>query len=116
MSSNVGFWGSFSFAHACPPPCLSLPLTTEGSSCSLKYYYQSFRVVVKYPLLIGILPCIIVSVFAGSGMASLQPVQLLMGPLRFRQNELLIPSLVGMIFSTFQPPSTAHSAPHLHQN
>ena len=49
-------------------------------------------------------------------MASLQSVQLLMGPLRFRQNELLIPSLVGMIFSPFQPPSTAHAAPHLHQN
>lgn len=99
------------------PP--SLPLTTEGSLCSFKYYYQSFKIVVKYPLLIGILPCIVVSVFAGSGMASLQPVQMLMGPLRFRQNELLIPSLVGMIFSPFQPPShdTAHdSAPHLHQN
>ena len=62
-----------------------------------KYYWRSIKIICKYKLLIGIVPCIVISSFAGTGMGSVVGNQLWMGPLKFKLKEGLIPGLLGMI-------------------
>ena len=61
------------------------------------YYFYALRIIFNYPLLTGICPCIMLWSFSGNGMGSVAGNQLWMGPLAFRQEESLIPGLVGMI-------------------
>jgi len=61
------------------------------------YYFYALRIIFNYPLLTGICPCIMLWSFSGNGMGSVAGNQLWMGPLSFRQEESLIPGLVGMI-------------------
>jgi hypothetical protein len=61
------------------------------------YYWQAVRIIFKYPLLIGICVCICLWNFSGRGMGSVAWNQLWMGPLKMRQEESLIPGLVGML-------------------
>jgi len=60
------------------------------------YYWRAIKIILKYPLLVGILPSIAVNSFAGSGMGSVKNNQLWMGPLKFKQEQTLIPHLVRM--------------------
>ena len=52
---------------------------------------------MKYPLLMGILPCIFIGSFAGAGMGAVAVNQLWVGVLKFTQPEGLIPQLIGLI-------------------
>ena len=61
------------------------------------YYFYAIRIIFRYPLLIGISVCIMLWSFSGNGMGSVAGNQLWMGPLNFRQEESLIPGLVGML-------------------
>jgi hypothetical protein len=54
------------------------------------------KVVLKYPLLVGIVPSIAINSFASRGMMTVAGQQLWMGPLKFKQEQMLIPHLVRM--------------------
>ena len=61
------------------------------------YYWEAIKIIFKYPLLIGLCACIAIDSFAFRGMGSVAGNQLWMGPLKFKQEEWLIPHLIGMI-------------------
>ena len=61
------------------------------------YYWQAIKIIFKYPLLIGISICIMLWSFSGRGMGSVSWNQLWSGPLKFRQEEGLIPWIIGML-------------------
>jgi hypothetical protein len=51
----------------------------------------------RYPLLIGVVPCVFIATFAGYGAGSVATAQLLLGPLKFTQEEMVIPQIVTML-------------------
>ena len=61
------------------------------------YYWRAIKITMKYPLLMGILPCIFIGSFAGAGMGAVAVNQLWVGVLKFTQPEGLVPQLIGLI-------------------
>ena len=61
------------------------------------YYFNGVKIVLKYPLLIGLSVCIAIDSFAFRGMGSVAGNQLWMGPLKFKQEEWLIPHLISLL-------------------
>jgi len=59
-----------------------------------KYYWQALKIIAKYPLLTGIVPCIMISSFAGSGMGSVSGNQVGKHPLlrQLRLTTIILPS------------------------
>ena len=55
------------------------------------------RIYFRYPLLIGVVPCILLFTFAGWGVGTIITNQLYLGPLQFTQEEIIIPQLVTML-------------------
>ena len=46
------------------------------------YYLNAIMIILKYPLLVGVCPALIISSFANAGMGSVVNNQLWMGPLK----------------------------------
>ena len=61
------------------------------------YYWRAIKITMRYPLLMGILPCIFIGSFAGAGMGAVAVNQLWVGVLKFTQPEGLVPQLIGLI-------------------
>ena len=58
---------------------------------------MALKTVLKYPLILGCGPAVMIGSFAERGMGSVAGNLLWMGPLKFKQEEMLIPHLLGMI-------------------